>query len=76
MRNPELTGIRQDDLNTRAKQLGTPANDFLTSDELSSIVPEGVSIPPASPYTSTGGAVKTVFTLWLLLIGAILGCAL
>lgn len=58
----------------QARQLGTPANAFLTSDEISSVVPEGVSIPDPSPFT--GGAGGAVCSLGVVLLGALLGYAL
>ena len=72
--NPELSSDTIDALDLQARELGTPANAFLSGDEISSVVPEGVSIPQPSLYGSVGQ--RTVCSLGVLLIGALLGYAL
>ena len=76
--NPAVDGL-EDELIAQANQLGveTPANAFLTSAEFSAVVPEGVEIPEAEPFSdSGGGAVRVVVSLVAMVIAALVGLML
>ena len=53
--------------------LADPVNAFLTSEEFTTVIPDGVTVPAAAPYTGRGD-VTAVSSLGLLLVASV--CAL
>ena len=73
-----MDGLANDLLN-QAYELGrscTPANDFLTSEEFRAVVPEGIEIPEAEPFSGSGargGAMRVVVSLVTTVMAILIG---
>ena len=73
--NPAID-LDTEELEEIAQSIGIPASSFLQQDDITSIIPDGVEVPPGEPYSAgsdSGGKRATAQTVLALMMVTFVG---